>query len=802
MFSKELKSLFCSLSGLIFILIFLIICGCLLWVIPGDYNIPENGYASMVPFFSLAPFLLICLIPALGMRTFSEEKRSHTLSLLFTRPASLHHIIFSKLSAVWLTVLIALIPTVIYVISIYLSGNPVGNIDLGSVTASYIGLIFMALCFSGIAVFSSALTSNQTIALIIGLSLSAFLYFGFDLIAGMFSSGKTQLFIRDLGLHARYLSIQKGLVDFGDLWYLLSITTLFFILTNLLLGSKIKSPIPITEIIVFVLFISGSYGFNIRIDCTNDKRYTLSEPSKNILRQVESPIEMELYLDGKMNAGFTRLQKEILNTIDDFNRITKGKIGIKTTNPYVHEGMVNALNKQNIRGISVNEKDPDGKLSQQTLFPWLRIKYKDSETMVYLLVNQRGRSGEENLNASIELLEYKIAHGIQLVTSGKNRKIVFIEGHGELEESHLEDITDQLSASFQIDRGVMSNKLNQLDDYELVIIAGPQLPYTEEEKFILDQYLMKGGRILWLINGVQLQSPESLAEIGKTISRVNEVNLEDLLFKYGIRINPVLIQDTQCIYIPVNNDTTNESSSVKYIFKPWYYAPLLIPNRDNPITKGLPLIKSEFTSSLSFMENKNQDTKKQILLTSSAHSHLVRVPELISLQETGREPDNNYFNQSYLPVAALLEGKFNSVFINRIPPTSIDTEGRKFLSSGRDTKMIVIASEEIIRNENDPESETGYTPMGYDRYSGATYGNAGFIMNAVSYLTDDSGLINLKNKTLRMDLLDKSKIRENKINLILWNVVFPPVIVLLFFLIFSWKRKISASIFHDTVFPK
>jgi ABC-2 type transport system permease protein len=621
-------------------------------------------------------------------------------------------------------------------------------------------------------------------ALIIGLSLSAFLYLGFDLIAGIFSSGKTQLFIRNLGLHARYLSIQKGLVDFSDLWYLLAITILFFILTDLLSGAKIKSPIPIIETAIFVLLISGSFWLDIRMDCTNDKRYTLSEPSKNILRQVESPIEMELYLDGKMNAGFTRLQKEIRNTIDNFNRITPQKIKIKTTDPQACEGMVDALDKQNIRGVSINEKDPDGKRFQQILFPWLKIKYKNSETMVYLLADQQGRSSEENLNASIESLEYNIVHGIQLVISGKNRKIVFIEGHGELEEPLLKDITDRLSSSFQIDRGMMSNKLNQLDDYELVIVAGPQLPYTEEEKFILDQYLMRGGRILWLINGVQLQSPESLAEIGKTISRVNEVNLEDLLFKYGVRINPILIQDTQCMYIPVYNDASKISSSVRYTLKPWYYAPLLVPNRDNPVTKDLPLIKSEFTSSLSFTDDKNPDIKKQVLLTSSAHSHPIQVPELISLQETEKEPDNHYFNQSYLPVAALLEGKFNSIFANRIPPTSIDMEDRKFLASGQHTKMIIIASEEVIRNE----AETGYAPMGYDRYSGTTYGNAGFIMNAVSYLTDDTELINLRNKTFRTDLLDKLKIRENKINLMFWNVVFPPGIILLFFFLFYRRR--------------
>ncbi len=799
MLLKELKSLLYSLSGLIFILIFLIINGCLLWIVPGNFNILENGYASMAPFFALTPFLLIFFIPAIGMRTFSEEKRNHTLSLLFTRPVKLHSIIISKLAAVWITVIIALVPTVIYVLSIYFLGNPVGNIDLGAISASYIGLLCMALFFSGISVFSSALSSNQTISLIIGLLFSALLYFGFDLIAGMFTSGNVQLFIRELGLHSRYQSIQKGLVDFSDLWYLLAITVLFFTLTHWVVGKKVKSPLPIVEMIAFVLLISCSYLFQIRTDWTKDKRYTLSQPTKDLLSKVDSPIEMELFLDGNLNAGFTRLKKETGNIIEDFNRASNGKISVKTNNPYSVKGMVDALEKQNVRGIAVNEKDAEGTLSQKIIYPWLKVKYKDAETMVYLLVNQKGKSGEENLNTSIELLEYNLAHGIQLVSENKNRKVVFIEGHGELEEPYLEDITYQLSSSFQIDRGTMTNQIEQLNGYDLVIIAGPQLPYTEEEKYILDQYLMQGGRILWLISGVQLQSVEAIMVSGQTGSRVNEVNLEDMLFKYGVHINPVLIQDTQCQNIPINNDTTG-SSTTKYTLKPWYYAPLLIPNQDNPITKGIPLIKSSFTSSLSFTGNKNQVQKdqtekneninKQILLTSSEYSHLIQVPEMISLQETDRKPDKTYFNESYLPVAALLEGKFNSVFINRIPPVSVETGGQAFRSSSAHTKMIVIASEEIIRNDNGSNG-SDFKPMGYDPYSGVVYGNSSFITNAISYLTDDSGLINLRNKTLNLSLLDKTKIRENKQMLLLCNVVFPPVIIFQIFLLFSWRRNVK-----------
>jgi ABC-2 type transport system permease protein len=223
--------------------------------------------------------------------------------------------------------------------------------------------------------------------------------------------------------------------------------------------------------------------------------------------------------------------------------------------------------------------------------------------------------------------------------------------------------------------------------------------------------------------------------------------------------------------------------------KPWYYAPLLIPNQDHPITKGLPLVKSAFASSLSFTDNAT--VNKQILLTSSEHTHLFQVPQMVSLRETNRKPDKTYFNQSYLPVAALLEGEFNSTFVNRIPPVTVETGGRTFRPLSKQTKMIVIASDEVIRNDNDPDMPAGFKPLGYDPYSGIIYGNSNFITNAISYLTDDSGLINLRNKTLSLSLLDKTKIRENKIIFTLSNVILPPVIIFILFLFFYWRRHIN-----------
>ncbi len=789
MLSKELKTLLCSLSGLIFLLIFLIITGSLLWIVPGEYNIPENGYASMSQFFVLAPFLLMFLIPALAMRTFAEEKRSHTLSLLLTRPVSLPKIVFLKLLAVWITVIIALIPTLIYVVWIYKMGNPVGNIDLGAVIASYTGLLFLVLCFSCLSIFTSSATSNQTVALILGLLLIGCLFWGFNLLSGLFSSGETQISVRKLGLLFHYQSVQRGLIDSRDMIYMLAVSCFFFLLTCYVIGLNFRSRFSITGIAVFLLICIAGILFQFRMDWTKDKRYTISDVTKEILHQVKSDIVIDFYLDGKLNSGFVQLKKATLDMIDDFNRATSGKITVQTINPYqvTDKNFITQLNENGIKGIAVNEKDPEGRISQHVLFPWMKIKYDHSEIAVPLLVNQQGRSGEENLNTSIEILEYQLTHAIQTLTRKNVQKIVFLEGHGELDEQSLADLSDILENSYQIDRGTMTNDIKQLNDYQLVIIAGPQLPYSEQEKYILDQYLMQGGKILWIINGVQLQSAEALAIEGKTVSRVNDVNLSDLLFTYGVRINPVLIQDVQCMEVPVN--VSSESTAPEYKLKPWNFAPLLIPNQNQPITKGLTLIKSEFASTLSFPGKTDLEMQKQILLMSSPGTHLVPVPEIISLQEIDRKPDPAYYNQSYLPVAALLDGVFNSGFRNRLTPDSVKTNGQPFYSRSKPTQMIVIASEEIIRNENNPNAQQGYWPIGYDPYSQIQFGNRDFILNAVNFLTDDSGLMNIRNKLLTLRLLDRQKTVENKITLIGWNIIFPPVFIIISFLLFSWTRK-------------
>jgi ABC-2 type transport system permease protein len=734
----------------------------MLWLIPGEYNIPNSGYASMSSFFTIAPILLLFLIPALAMRSFAEEKRMHTILLLKSRPITDSMIISSKIAALFFTVLITLFPTIIYVICIYFYGNPVGNIDLGAVAASYIGLLFLVLALISMSVFASSLTSNQVIALVIGMLLCVFFYFGFNLIG-----------LEKLSFLTHYQSIQRGLIEVRDLFYFLFVAFLFFCFTLISLSPNARyfDRKEKSAATLFLLAFVSFFFLNLRFDWTCDKRYTINPITKNLLHELTASLEVEIYLSENLNPGFLRLQKATIALVNDLNRISPQSIHHQIVDPYRKgKDFIQELDEIGITGISVNERTSSGKIVQNILFPYALVKYRDAEIPISLLVNQPGRSGEENLNLSIELLEYQFAHAIQLLTQKKSQRIAFLEGNGELPEESISEITDYLSYEYTIDRGILSGRQGELDEYDLVIIAGPQLPFSEPDKFVLDQYLMQGGNLLWFVDGVKLQSYQAMRETGETLAMANDLNLEDLFFDYGFRINPVILKDLQSIDIPV---VVEESNQRDYIPQAWYYAPLLIPALDSEITKDLSFVKTEFASTLSFV-GENSENKK-VLLTSSPFARSVRIPALVGMNEL-KDLDRNYFNESYLPVAALLKSPFVSAFHDR--QQFFAQSGQSFLTKSQPSKMIVIASSNILLN-----------PLGYDIYSDMQFANREFVMNAVNYLTDNHSLFSLKNKSFQVQLLNRSKIQQDFNRLILINIIFPPAILLIVFFILFVIRK-------------
>jgi ABC-2 type transport system permease protein len=783
---NELKSVLNTPAAWLFLVIFLLTTGALIWLIPGTYYLPGQAYASPAGFFSLAPVLLTVLIPALAVGILSEEKKHQTPEILLPRPLSVPGIVAAKVVAVWGIVTLALLlsSTSLFTLSYY--ALPQGNIDGGAIGGAYAGIWLLSLTFVSITVFASSLTSHPVMAFILALFGCAGYYYGFELLSALFSGGSVQLFIRSLGLYSHVTSMQQGMIDSRDVASVLSVAIGCFLLTCHVLS--VRKNRKIISFAIFLLFLPNLPGaiFHHRWDLTDEKRYTISRQSRSILKDIKSPLTFEVYLDGELNAGFTRLKQAVIDLLTEFSWISPGKIHYRLIDPYrsKESNFIAHLNEEGIRGIVVNEHDRAGTTTQKTVFPWLKIIAGKQHMAIPLLHHSKNKSVEENLNLSVENLEYQLITALYSLKEQQPRKIAFLEGHDELPESEVADVTEALSRHYQIDRGTLSTDVHQLSEYECIIVAGAQQPFSEQEKFILDQYLMNGGRLLLLINGVKL-SPEKLAAEGRTPTMINELNLDDMLFTYGIRINPVLIQDLQCLTIQVQTNAGSETPVIQPL--PWYFAPVLYPATNHPITRGLMLLKSEFVSSLSFV-GRQTNLRATPLLSTSGHSHTVVVPEMITWQSPEAPRDSPDFREPALMVAALLEGTFRSVFNRRAVPEGINTQ--QIIRESVPTKIIVAGTEELIRNETQHiPSGKKHLPAGYDKYMDVQFGNHDFLLNAVNYLTDHEGLTALKKKHLKIRLLDRNRLIQSGYLPATINLLVPLAVVCGLFLACHRIRK-------------
>lgn len=550
----------------------------------------------------------------------------------------------------------------------------------------------------------------------------------------------------------------------------------------------------VTFIISLVAYLSGFVYF--RVDLTSEKRYTLSPQTHEILKELEDIVFVKVYLDGDLPIGFKRLKNSVREMLDEFRVVGGSRIQYQFINPSESEDsetrnrFYESLHSQGMIPTNVEVKDRQGGLSQQIIFPWALITYKGYEMPVRLLKNNPGKTAEENLNNSLEALEYELINTLHSLTVDEYETIAFIEGHGELDEFLTGDITKELLKSYEVFRGrINPDSVEELNEISLVIIAKPEQPYTEKEKAIIDQYIMQGGKVLWLIDPVAIDL-DSLTHSSSAVALIKELNLADQLFKYGVRINPSLVMDIQCSLIPVN--TALEGQPARFTPAPWYYSPLLLPPSEHIITRNLGMVKAEFASSIDIV-GENPGVESHVLLSTSRLSRAVNVPVFVTLETAKKQLNPAFFSMPFLPVAVLLEGEFESVFANRpFPlPTNKDYEIR---DRSVPTKMIVIGDGDIIRN--DVSLNRGVPeplPLGYDRYSRQTFGNKEFILNAIAYLLDEKGLMELRSRQLTLRLLDREKLRAEKMKWQLINILLPLLIVSVFGISFTWYRRYRYS---------
>lgn len=554
---------------------------------------------------------------------------------------------------------------------------------------------------------------------------------------------------------------------------------------------KIRNPRTLLVTIGLAAIVIISYFYFFRIDLTSEKRYSIAKQTKNLMNNVDVPLEVTVYLDGDLNPGFLRLKKSTTELLEELSVYSNKPINIRLENPSIAENTEQREKKyaelvsKGLTPTAVYERDKEGKSIQKVVFPWLEITYKGTKIPVSLLKNIRGNSGEENLNISIENLEFEITDAIRRLVNKDLKKIAFIEGHGELNEAETYDISKSLSRYFQIDRGILANDASILNNYKAIIIAKPTLPFSENDKFIIDQYIMNGGRVLWLLDGVKI-AKENLSKTGLSPTMELDVNLSDQLFRYGVRINPVLLQDVQCVSIPVNIAPAN--ATPQFEPTPWFYAPLLLASPKHPVTRNITEVKAEFCSVIDIVGD-NKELNFSLLLATSDNTHIVGTPTTIDLKESPQANDKSYFDKSFVPVAVALDGVFESNFANRIAPKDLQNT-LPFREKSVPTRQIIIADGDIIRNEtNGIASDSTTLPLGFDRYMNQQFGNKDFIQNAVLYLTDNDGWMELRSRTIKLRLLNKKISTNDRIVWQLMNVVIPILFLLIFGVVYQLLRK-------------
>ncbi|MFY0481087.1 gliding motility-associated ABC transporter substrate-binding protein GldG [Flavobacterium sp. PLA-1-15] len=537
----------------------------------------------------------------------------------------------------------------------------------------------------------------------------------------------------------------------------------------------------ITIVIIVILNIVGNQFFK-RFDLTSDNRYTLSETTLNILKNVKEPLIIDIFLEGEFPAQFKRLQSETRQILEEFRAYNQNIIfrfndplaDASTSEQYMAELMGYGMTPTNIN------QNVKGKKSLTPVFPWAIANIGEKSVIVPLLVNNFGNNPDQNINQSVQLLEFAFTDAITKLTTIEKKKIAILKGNGEINDKYLADFlisTKEYYAlgEFNLDslKGDLPKTLENLKRFEATIVAKPTEAFSDEEKYILDQYIMGGGKVIWLIDQVNidlehLQNPEQVS-----LATPIDLNLDDMFFKYGVRINTRLVQDL------LSTPITAKSAEGADFPIDWLYSPIIKSEENHPINKNVNLVKLEFANQIDTLKN---NIKKTVLLKSSPQSRVVGAPVLVGLNQFMQELDESVFTNGNQITGALLEGNFTSAFKNRVKPFAI----AKPADEGVANKMIVIADGDIV-NYNSVNKK----PLvnGLDQWTQQVYGNKDFLMNCVNYLLDDKGLINIRSKNIELPLLDDKKVADKYTFSQIITVGLPIVILGIFGFVFTFLRK-------------
>lgn len=804
---KEWQHFFASLTGYLVLGVFLGLTGLLFFVFP-DTSLLNFGYASLSPFFQLMPWLLLFLIPAITMRSISEEIRTGTYEILQTLPLSLRQIIIGKYLGVLFIVLIALVPTIVYAFSMQ-ALSITGGIDIGATVGSYISLFLLAGVFAAIGIYASSVTNNTIAAFGLGGLLSFALFAGFTAIAKLsLLSGGVDYYLELMGIQLHAANISRGVLAASDIIYFIAVIGFFLYITQLQLTKQPKkAPKAIVAVALLVsITVAGSLISN-RLDLTEDKRFTLSNSTIELLEKIDSTITVEVFLTGELPTDYKKLSIATSDILASFNNYANNQIRVIFRNP--GEGLPNDTAKAVLydslqkMGVVFEEATIN-----QLIIPTALVYYQKnqlptavdlrSSQKIYKQFNVLAEEPQEDVeatrNAAEALLENKFATAIDKLIRKEVPTIAYVVGNGEPTDLTVNDLGESLRNDYRL--GIFDLKQAYPDAavIKTMIIVKPKQPFTEEDLLKLDQYVMNGGNIIWFIDKLHAELDSLKRTEGQYTAFDRGLGLDELLFKYGVRINGDLLQDLNCSKIPLVIGK-NPDGSIRMQRVPWPYYPLLSARTPNPISANLDRVLPIFPSSIDTVMAKG--IQKTILLASDTNSRILPSPALVSLNSVQSQEDLYSFNKSFVPVAVLLEGKFSSLFSNRLPKAVIDSvaanTGRPYLSKATKAgKQIVVADGDIVTNE--VSNTTGPLPMGLIQMENYRFANKAFFLNSIDYLSSDNSLFQSRNKTVVLRLLNKQKLQEQKTFWQMINVLLPVVLILVIGYLFQWWRKKRYSI--------
>ncbi|MDA9354219.1 gliding motility-associated ABC transporter substrate-binding protein GldG [Flavobacteriaceae bacterium] len=546
------------------------------------------------------------------------------------------------------------------------------------------------------------------------------------------------------------------------------------------MSKKLKHSIYL--FITLIVLNIVSQGYYNRIDLTTDNRYTLAKVTKDIIANIDKQLIVKVYLEGDFPSEFKRLQIETRQFLEELNA-KNSFIKIQFIRPnnqrerLIKVGMIPSQ-------LTVKE---DGKLSNAIIFPWAEIVYKKKTNIVSLLPNGTAQSQEDQLETAVENLEFSFSNAIYKLQEEKQKKVAVLSGNEELLDIQLYSFLSEVTkkhrlAKFTLD-SVASNSVKSLKDlqqFDLAIIAKPTESFTEKEKLVLDQYIMNGGKTLWMLENVQADT-DSLFKDGKMLAYPRDLNLTDFFFPYGLRVNVTLIQDLYAAKIPLA--TGNIGNKPQFQNLNWFYHPLVSGNQTHAISKNIAPVRLRFANQIDTLQNSLQKT---VLLMSSMLTRKTGTPAIIALESIAEEPKEEDYSSGFQIFSLLIEGDFTSMYANRIKPFNI----KKFSKKSSHNKMIVISDGDIGRNQLQKGKPFD---LAQDKWTGEQFGNKEFLLNAVDYLLDDNGLIELRNKNVQINLLDKERAYQERIFWQFVNIVLPLLVLLTFGFVFQYVRKRTYS---------